>query len=311
MKSNFTILESKIRQIVEAYKSTDVFGPFIRHQLELIYKPLEMWGHSPNPNDDCETNLGVINIFPHSENDTWSILNRFDTNTKVKNKLNSLFIQSNLENSSKLSFEKWIEQNRNDLFGPNGKHTQELVDLNMDTIISGNRNEEFAVIVLKEKFPNTKITRYCSGDIRDTKKGIDIRVEFQSRPFNVQVKPFIRVGSYFEPDGDTFFEVTSYLDVNKYSEKNVDIFMFVNSEKSEFILFKNKKNKIGQMRSNIVRFYEPPLYTNIVVETKEKKKMKRFDDTDKAFGLDTSLEKNLQFRREQIQKLLDNLNKSK
>jgi hypothetical protein len=65
------------------------------------------------------------------------------------------------------------------------------------------------------------------------------------------------------------------------------------------------------MRSNIVRFYEPPLYTNIVVKTKEKKKMKSFDDTDKAFGLDTSLEKNLQFRREQIQKLLDNLNKSK
>lgn len=291
----------------ESFKKTDTFPSFIRHQLELIYKPLGLWGKAPNPNDDCETHIGVLDVFPHSKSDTWSILNRFDTNSKVKNKIHQIFLESNPTDSSSKGFENWIIENRTDLFGIDGKYTQELVDLNLNTVESGNRNEEFAVSKLSEKFPNTKIKRYCSGDVRDTKKGIDITVEHPTKPFNVQVKPFIRVGSYFEPDGDTFFEVTSYLDVNKYSEKNVDVFMFVDSQKGDFILFKNKKNKIGQMRNNIIRFYEPPLYTNMTFITKEKRKMKNFDDTDQIFGLETNLEKNLEFRKQQIDKLLDKM----
>lgn len=301
------MLESKIRQIVEVYKSSDTFAPFIRHQLELIYKPLGLWGHAPNPNDDCQTNLGVINVFPHSEQDVWSILNRFDTNRKVKDKLHQLFLKSNPVGQSQKDFQDWIESNRNDLFGPKGQYTQELVDLNMETIISGNRNEEYSVEILKKRFPETKIKRFCSGDIRDTKKGIDISVEHPSKTLNIQVKPFIKVASYVEPDGDTFFEVTSYLEVNKYSEKNVDIFMFVDVNKNEFILFKNKKTKIGQMRNNIIRFYEPPLYTNMVFSTKEKRKMRSFEPTDSLFGLETDTLKNLEFRKDQIQKMIDRL----
>jgi hypothetical protein len=270
IRTNETILRKKIKTILESYESSGSLSKFIRHQLELIYKPLGMWGRAPNPNDDCQTNVGVINIFPHSENDKWSILNRFDTNLKVKKRLEILFTQNNEQIPSSISFENWIEQNRNDLFGPDGKYTKDLVDLNMDTIINGNKNEEYAVEVLKQRFPGTNIKRYCSGDIRDTIKGIDIKVEHETRPFNVQVKPIINVNSYSEPDGTTFFEVTCYLDTSKYSEKNVDVFMFVNSKRNHFILFKNKKNKITQIESNLIRFYEPPIYTNMNLKTEEK-----------------------------------------
>ena len=305
------VSNSLIKKVLKEYfrkgQKADNFGPFIRKQLELIYRPLGMWGQAPNPNDDCETGLGVIGIFPHSEKDIWSVLNRFDTNSKVKTKMHEIFLNTNPEDVSSNGFMNWIEENRNQLFGPRGRYTKTLIGLNMETIISGNKNEEYAVSILSTKFPNAKVKRYCSGDVRDTKKGIDITLERPGKSTNIQVKPYIRVGSFFTPDGDTFFEVTAYLDVNRYSEKNVDVFMFVNPNEQKFILFSNNKNKIGQQRSNIIRFYEPPLFTNMTFVTKQKRTSKSFSDTETLFGLENDLEKNLRFRKQQIEKLIDKL----
>jgi glutamine synthetase len=161
-----------------------------------------------------------------------------------------------------------------------------------------------AVDILKQRFPNNEIKRYCSGDIRDTKKGIDIVIVSSNKDITLQVKPFVKVESYVEPDGDTFFEVKSYLDANKYSERNVNIFMFVNYETKEFILFKNKKTKIGQMRGNITRFYEPPLYTNMTFVSKQKRRYKNLAPTDSLFDVNTDMLKNLEFRKSQIEKMI-------
>ena len=166
-----------------------------------------------------------------------------------------------------------------------------------------------AVDILKGRFPGNSIKRYCSGDIRDTKKGIDIVIESPDKDITLQVKPFIKVESYVEPDGDTFFEVKSYLDANKYSERNVNIFMFVNYETKEFILFKNKKTKIGQMRGNLTRFYEPPLYTNMNFDSKQKRKYKNLAPTDSLFDVNTDTLKNLEFRKAQIEKMIEKLKK--
>jgi len=304
------ILKEEVNNITENFKkSDDTFPPFIRFQLEKIYKPIGMWGQSPNPNNDCDTNVGVINIFPHSEQDVWSVLNRFDTNTKVKSRLKELFDNSGAEGRSEQDFRKWIEDNRDDLFGPNGTYSQELVDLNMTTIISGNKNEEYAVNVLKNKFPNTVIKRFCAGDKRDTKKGIDVVIEYPTKSINIQVKPFISTNSYVESDGDTFFEVKStFFEANKYSERNVSTFMFVNINEDKYILFKNNKNKIGQMRNHITRFYEPYLYTNIVFEkSKEKKKYKNLNDIDDVFDTKNNTLENLKFRRSVIDKMIKKL----
>lgn len=311
MKKKISLQEQIVRVLLERYKSTNTFAPFIRQTLQSIYQPLGLWGHAPNPHDDCETGLGVINVFPHSEHDSWSILNRFDTNRKVEEKIREYFSLSKPKDTSDSAFRKWIEDNKNDLFGPKGKYTHKLVDINLGTVISGNRREEQAVKILTDRFPDAnRVKRYCSGDIRDTRKGIDITVEHPKKNFNVQVKGFKKVASYVEPDGDTFFEVTSDLTISKYSERNVDVFMFVNIDTSQYILFKNKKNKMSQMRSDIVRFYEPPLYTNMSFQTTQKRKMKDFEETDKLFGVETNLLKNLEFRRDQIQKMIDKIKNS-
>jgi hypothetical protein len=302
------VLNESIENLSESFESFDNFPSFIRDQLKKVYNPLGMWGRAPNPTDDCITVVGVINIFPHSDEDVWSVLNRFDTNTKVKNKLIELFLKTNPDKNNDQTFREWIDVNANDLFGPNGTHTEELVALNMTTVISGNNNEKMAVDILKGKFPNNNIKRYCSGDIRDTKKGIDIVIVTPDKDVTLQVKPLIKVDSYVEPDGDTFFEVKSYLESNKYSERNVNIFMFVNYETNEFILFKNKKTKIGQMRGNITRFYEPPLYTNMTFQPKQKRKYKNLVSTDSLFDVNKDSLKNLEFRKSQIEKMIEKIN---
>jgi hypothetical protein len=268
----------KIRQLIkkslnemisEQNESNFDYPSFIRKTLKSIYEPLGLWGQAPNPNEDCETGLGVINIFPHSEQDAWSVLNRFDTNFKVKNRLKNLFDQYSKTKGSEKDFYDWIERNKVLLFGPNGKYTQQLVDLNMETIILGNKNEEYAVKILQEKFPDVRIRRFCSGDVRDTKKGIDITVEHPTRSFNVQVKPYKNILFSEDPEGEDFYEVESNLKEGKYSEKNVNVFMFVNSQLEEYILFRNKKSKITQIDDNIIRFFEKPVYTNMSLENKK------------------------------------------
>jgi len=268
----------KIRQLIkkslnemisEQNESNFDYPSFIRKTLKSIYEPLGLWGQAPNPNEDCETGLGVINIFPHSEQDAWSVLNRFDTNFKVKNRLKNLFDQYSKTKGSEKDFYDWIERNKVLLFGPNGKYTQQLVDLNMETIILGNKNEEYAVKILQEKFPDVRIRRFCSGDVRDTKKGIDITVEHPTRSFNVQVKPYKNIFLSEDPEGEDFYEVESNLKEGKYSEKNVNVFMFVNSQLEEYILFRNKKSKITQIDDNIIRFFEKPVYTNMSLENKK------------------------------------------
>jgi hypothetical protein len=307
------VTEEQVNLIFEFFKKENPFASFIRQQLEKVYRPLGMWSRASNPDGNCETGLGVVGVFPHSEYDQWSVLNRFDTNILVKNEMNKIFLDANpdVKKRHESDFMRWIEENRNDLFGPKGKYTKKLIALNKETIKSGNKREEFAVEVLKNRFKTSKVSRFCAGDIRDTRKGMDISIRIKGVDITVQVKKFDKVASYVEDDGDTFFEVTSDLQANKYSEKNVDIFMFVSPDSQEYILFANKKTKIGQMRNNIVRFYEPFLMKseNINFTHKQKRKMKNFDPTYNLFGMEKNKLDNLYFRKSEIEKQISKMEK--
>jgi len=41
--------------------------------------------------------------------------------------------------------------------------------------------------VIKEKYPHSTLKRFCSGDLRDTKKGMDIEVTQGDKVFHVPV----------------------------------------------------------------------------------------------------------------------------
>jgi hypothetical protein len=307
------ITESQIDLLNEFFgyrRNTDTFPSFIREQLKLIYGGTENWGSIDT--EYCKTNVGVLNVFPHSEHDKWSILNRFDTNSNVKKRMEEIFLKETGNKTVVNSeFTKWISDNRKALMGPissdSGKYTPELVDLNEKNIKTGNENEEYSIEVLKQRFPNSEVERFCSGDIRDTKKGMDLLIKYGDKEITVQVKPFQHVKSFISQDGDTFFEVKSYLDTNKYSTRNVSIFMFVSTSENRYILFANNKNKISQMRGNIIRFYEPPLYSNFTeqdIPTKTKRQQTKSVETAKVFDQQSEILKNLYFRKEQIELLI-------
>jgi hypothetical protein len=81
--------------------------------------------------------------------------------------------------------------------------------------------------------------------------------------------------------------------------------MFVNVDEDKYILFKNNKTKIGQMRNHITRFYEPYLYTNInFEESKQKKNSKSLDHINDAFDVKNNTLKNLEFRKNVIEKMI-------
>lgn len=295
-------------------KKEDEIADYIRKCLRDIYKPLGKWGSIQDPDNNCETGEGVIGVYPHLEGqDNWSILNRFDTNTKVRDRIEELFKSQNPdEEVNTKSLSNFIEINKKDLFAVAGKYTEELVQLNRKTIESGNRNEKFAIEVLQKYFENRAIIkRFCSGDIRDTKKGMDISVEIGGSSFYVQVKPFEEIKSYVDEDNaDTYFRLKTSYDPTKYSEKNVDIILFVNFESQQYILFSNNRSKIVAKPNNLVNFYESYLLTNIEFKTHYKKrKTSKVNQTKKEFVknlFDTSqrIIKDLEFKKDKIEKLI-------
>lgn len=244
----------------------DSYDTFIRKTLESIYRKTapNFWGKINT--DTCQTGYGVINIFEHP-NEKWSILNRFDTNTKVKNKIHEIYESENPDES----FQTWIWNNKEDLFGRYGKYTQDLVNLNLTTIESGHRREEAAIRKLNDRFgEGTIIKRFCSGDKRDTLKGQDLLVETPNGIFTVQVKPYGSIKKFIDDEGSVYYEVNARgYNSTKYSPKNVQTIMFINED--DFIVFSNSRSKIGNVSDGVTRFYEDPLYTNIVFEKENKK----------------------------------------
>lgn len=310
----YVLLEKQFKVLEESWKKKedDPIASHIRKCLKDVYKPLGMWGSIQNPDNNCETGEGVIRAYPHlAGEDEWSILNRFDTNTKVRDRIKELFAAQNpgqeITTSNLMDF---IENNKKQLF--DGDYTDELVELNRVTIESGNRNEKFAIDVLQKYFGNRAIIkRFCSGDYRDTRKGMDISVEIGGSSFHVQVKPFEEIKSYVDEDNaDTYFQLKTFYNPTKYSEKNVDIIFFVNFESQQYILFANNRSKIVAKSNNSVAFYEPYLLTNIEFKTQYKKrktskvKQTKKDLVKDLFNANLRKIKDLEFKKAALEKLI-------
>jgi hypothetical protein len=310
----YFLSEKQFKVIEESWKKKeeDPIATHIRKCLKDVYKPLGFWGSIQNPDNNCETGEGVIRAYPHlAGEDEWSILNRFDTNTKVRDRIKQIFLEKNpgqeLTSSSLIDF---IENNKKELF--NGDYTDELVELNRVTIESGNRNEIFAIDVLKKYFGDRAIVkRFCSGDLRDTLKGMDLSVEVGGNIFHIQVKPFEEIKSYIdEENAETYFQLKTYYNPSKYSEKNVDIIFFINFNTQKYILFANNKSYIVAKSTTSVAFYEPYLLTNIEFNTQYKKrkqsknKQTKKDYVKDLFKVNIRKLKDLEFKKEALEKLI-------
>ena len=270
----------------------------------------------PELSDVCQTKEGVIGpkelAHPGEEQYNWSIVNRFDTNSAVHNKIKELHSQS----GDKGNVYTWVVNNAVDLFTPNGRYINDLVKENLRTYMRGEARERQAINILSDKLPNITLQKFCSGAKEDFSKGKDLIVTLPNgSSFSTQVKPFDTKMSrrWTDPEGTVYYKIksTSY-NPSQYKPKDVQVIMFVDNE--QFIIFANEKNRIVKDGRDYARFYEEPLITNFDFGVKKDTGSSQIKKVKQHFSYGTNKEKEierLELKKREIEKLIEKLSKTK
>jgi len=270
----------------------------------------------PELSDVCQTKEGVIGpkelAHPGEEQYNWSIVNRFDTNSAVHNKIKEIHSQS----GDKGNVYTWVVNNAVDLFTPNGRYINDLVKENLRTYMRGEAREKQAINILSDKLPNITLQKFCSGAKEDFSKGKDLIVTLPNgSSFSTQVKPFDTKMSrrWTDPEGTVYYKIksTSY-NPSQYKPKDVQVIMFVDNE--QFIIFANEKNRIVKDGRDYARFYEEPLITNFDFGVKKDTGSSQIKKVKQHFSYGTNKEKEierLELKKREIEKLIEKLSKTK
>jgi Fe-Mn family superoxide dismutase len=262
----------------------------------------------------CNTEIGVLGgEFSERKNggtSQWSIINRFDTNSKVKEEMQKIWME---DTEGKEDFKTWIKDHAYDLFSNEGMYTDRLVQPNLGTILIGKENESYAMRVIKEIY-NLKpeeegityeIYEHCSGDINDRKKGQDIVLKIKGEePIYFQIKPFLEGDIEFYDSGERgyYFKVASWHNQTKYKSENVDVIVYVDRSTNRYVMFRNDYNRmltVGNPKKFppfFIYYYEMPLKSNFKLDMKQETPKTPVKKTIKK---DT--EKEAEFFKERIQ----------
>lgn len=294
----------------------------------------------------CTTNEGVIGG-KYSEkiyggDSMWSIINRFDTNSKVHKEIILIW---NEKTNGEVDLGKWIKDNSYDLFSNNGQYTKRLVDINSETIIKGKENEDFSKEIIRkiykldplEEGVTYELYEHCSGDINDREKGQDIVLIIgEDEPIYFQVKPF-NIGSIKLYDGGErgfYYKIETWNNHNKYKEENVDVMVYVNKSTDKYIMFRNDYSRILTISNPnryppfFIYYYEEPLSTNLELQPEQEKRLqtqkkqikrdvsqdiqfyknriKYFEEKIKELGGSIDLNEMVKYYKKELQKLIVN-----
>jgi len=207
-------------------------------------------------------------------------------------------IEKNLKRYS-LTLTDWIENNKFKLFSNDGEWVDRLAKVSIENFQKGLENEEYGRELVDLAFDldkykqdiDYKISFNCGGSVADTKRGQDIVLKFNDeQPIHFQIKS-IKDGyvKLFNSDRGKYYRVASWYEHTKYKEENVDLIVYVNKEKKEYIIFENDYSKIVTTPNsnfrrnnddgditipNYIYYYEEPFRTNItnleLIEPKRK-----------------------------------------
>jgi Fe-Mn family superoxide dismutase len=253
LKESITTKKVLTEQVEPLLPNGRVNYKFIQEMLSKVYpkcSPEIIKDYSPNKHietpcygkidtNDCKTNFGVIGgkyaISQRGGVGEWSVVNWFDANTRISDKILEFFKKYNRDN---LDFGTWMNRMKNVLFGEDGKFTKTLADIIMNpqtkkgTLDSGSNRENLAIELLNIKYKNLDITRYCDGDTRDKYNGQDMMVTKNGVSKYIQVKP-TRDLFESEIDGEANYIFKSK---NKYKPENIQIFALIDN-KDNYIFF--------------------------------------------------------------------------
>jgi hypothetical protein len=201
----------------------------------------------------CKTREGFLDIFPVDENTSWSILNFFYSNRKMRKKMYSFFkIDFPLQDQTVDNFMEWIKENKEILFGEEGDIAKQLRDVVWSTSARGFELEKSTLQRLKKAYntlTDDRIKVFCKGSPEDEKEGIDFMVDGKG----FQVKPLVDATQI-----NGKWEITT-IGMKQYPSNRLHFMVYSNDSKILIFLNQNYKTEHIQGDRYVIRYDKPPV----------------------------------------------------
>lgn len=204
-----------------------------------VFLPRKEYGTADNPLIDCYTNEGIIGTYtftdysveynlPHSN---WSIINFFNTNTDVLDKLLEEYRKIRKKEETEENFILFMKYYFNKTLGT--PEFEELVKLNISTLSRGIVREVIVFDKIKQGLKVEGMFNFCPGSKTDTRKGVD----FVLGGKRFQIKPM----TGYSTGGGKTIVYTKGFPQKGYGPDEVDYIVFQQSQTSEMIIMDNTK----------------------------------------------------------------------
>ena len=174
-----------------------------------------------------------------NKDETWSIMNYFDT----KQEIHKMILDKFKNDKNDKSLEDWMK----DMFKNDKRFVETLVNRQWQSIKNGVESENKLTNILISKFPNAKIQTFLPGSRMDRFQGVDIIIN----GIKLQIKPLGGIEKR-----DNHYLVSTYGMKDMYKQKSLlDYIAYVGYD-GEIILFPNKNYYL--VGSNSVKHYSNP-----------------------------------------------------
>jgi hypothetical protein len=205
----------------------------------------------------CKTREGFLNIFPVDENTSWSILNFFYSNRKMRNKMYRFFVKSILRSlppreQTVDNFMEWMKENKEILFGEEGDTAKQLRDVVWSTSARGFELEKSTLQRLKKAYntlTDDRIKVFCKGSPEDEKEGIDFMVDGKG----FQIKQLVGATQI-----NGKWEITT-IGMKQYPSTRLNFMVYSNDNKILIFLNQNSETISRQGDRYVIRYDKPPV----------------------------------------------------
>lgn len=227
-KENEEEVNSPDTKITENIPDKTIMSSLIKKILEKVYTPKELWKKA----DDYYSS-GLRDIYPigdktGNKDETWSIMNYFDTKPEIHKMIFDQYKNEFNENNP-MSLENWMETLFQEMTPEHKEFIGKLVDRQWESIKNGVQTENKVSDFFRKMFPNAKIQTFLPGSKMDRFEAVDLIINglgIQIKPLNcVQRKyDYYLVKTYGMKD----YTRKKFLDYIAFVDKNGEITLFPN-----------------------------------------------------------------------------------
>ena len=232
----------------------------IDNTLKEVYEDTDNW-LSKEQAEIHNVAQGVINVGEPAmggEEYGWSILNFFNTNSRIREKLVEEYFSTTTPNEFNIDdYIKWVKTNGKSLFSnlDGNDLLEEMIKSNLDTWKWGQGHEVNTVNRLKEILDDVNweiIYNGKPGTLKDMRDGVDIEIKNKTTEnvYGIQVKPLEKIlnGNVVHTKGAKSYN-TKKVHFWVFMDHKTDYGIFVNDGKEK--ISNNEKNSYGRTYDKI------------------------------------------------------------